>query len=186
MSLKLKLISLISVFMLVLGMLITGVFAASQGTVNMGGSLSFVATDVYARIEGRVTGAVGENPLVLPTLNYSASTEPSEEELYDWSNLNLTFDEDAAAIEIVVTNLASDRTLTVNIEDTISVDSTTNLRKTITKDGGAYSSGTNSTLEASTATPSNTTTYKITFEVKDPNNSLPEINFNYIIHLLYG
>ena len=45
MSLKVKLISCISLFMLMIGVLIIGVFAATQQQLTMKGSVSFVVPD---------------------------------------------------------------------------------------------------------------------------------------------
>lgn len=41
MSLKVKLISCISVFMLMIGILIIGVYAATQQTINLKGSINY-------------------------------------------------------------------------------------------------------------------------------------------------
>ena len=53
MSLKMKLVSTVSAFMLVLGLLIMGVFAGPTAKINLGGSISFKATDVYADVFGK-------------------------------------------------------------------------------------------------------------------------------------
>ena len=65
MSLKVKLISCISLFMLMLGVLIIGVFAATQQQINMQGSLSFVVPDksLYVK-EVRYQEAGGEEIVV--------------------------------------------------------------------------------------------------------------------------
>lgn len=108
MSLKLKLISLISAFTLVLGMLLFGVFAATNVTIQMGGSLSFIATDVYAKVTGAITGA-GVGNQTLPTIEFSASNENPDQS--GWQNLDLEFNTagDPITIEVTVENLASDR-----------------------------------------------------------------------------
>ncbi len=65
MSLKLKLISCISLFMLMLGVLILGVYAATQQQISMQGSLSFVVPDksLYVK-EVRYQEAGGEEIVV--------------------------------------------------------------------------------------------------------------------------
>ena len=45
MSIKMKLVSLVSAFVLVLGLVITGVLAASSQTITMNGSVNFNVTD---------------------------------------------------------------------------------------------------------------------------------------------
>ena len=65
MSLKVKLISTISLFMLMLGALIIGVFAATQQQISMQGNLSFVVPDrsLYVK-EVRYQEAGGEEIVV--------------------------------------------------------------------------------------------------------------------------
>ncbi|MBE5746253.1 MAG: hypothetical protein E7359_03080, partial [Clostridiales bacterium] len=57
MSLKMKLASTVSAFLLILGLTIMGVFAAPTATINLGGSISFKATDVHATVQGKITGS---------------------------------------------------------------------------------------------------------------------------------
>ena len=52
MSLKVKLTSAVLSFMLILGLMIMGVFASSTATINLGGNLSFSASNVHARVAG--------------------------------------------------------------------------------------------------------------------------------------
>ena len=54
MTLKMKLISMISAFMLVLGLMLIGIYAVNQISVDFGGNISFTATDVYARVTGEI------------------------------------------------------------------------------------------------------------------------------------
>ena len=65
MSLKVKLISIISLFMLMLGALIIGVFAATQQQISIQGNLSFVVPDrsLYVK-EVRYQEAGGEEIVV--------------------------------------------------------------------------------------------------------------------------
>ena len=57
MTLKNKLISLFSAFVLVVSIMIIGIYAANNVTVNMGGNITFEATDVYAKVTGTISGA---------------------------------------------------------------------------------------------------------------------------------
>ena len=183
MSIRLKLVSCISAFILVLGIFIFGVLSAQQVTVNLGGSISFDATDVYARVTGRVQNAQ-DNP-TLETLEFSADNDNPDQS--SWSGLQLQFDSQATniTIEVTVENLSIERTLTVNLTDMIQT-STDNLRKTISLDGGIYLSGANETIPVATSNDENNTskvTFVITFDVIDHNSSLPSTDFDYDINL---
>ena len=185
MSIKMKLVSCISAFILVLGIFIFGVLSAEQATVNLGGSISFEATDVYARVTGRVQNAQ-DNP-TLETLEFSADNDNPDQS--SWSGLQLQFDSRATniTIEVIVENLSMERELTVNLTDMIQI-STDNLRKTITLEGDSYVSGTNTApIPVATSNDSATNTSKvtfiITFDVIDHNKSLPNTNFDYDINL---
>ena len=183
MSIKLKLVSCISAFILVLGIFIFGVLSAEQATVNLGGSISFDATDVYARVTGRVQNAQ-TNPTLQP-LEFSADNDNPDQS--SWSGLELQFDSQATniIIEVTVENLSMERTLTVNLTDMIQI-STDNLRKTISLDGGSYLSGANETIPVATSNDENNTskvTFVITFDVIDHNKSLPSTTFDYDINL---
>ena len=183
MSIKLKLVSCISAFILVLGIFIFGVLSAEQATVNLGGSISFDATDVYARVTGRVQNAQ-TNPTLQP-LEFSADNDNPDQS--SWSGLQLQFDSQATniTIEVTVENLSMERTLTVNLTDMIQT-STDNLRKTISLDGGIYLSGANETIPVATSNDENNTskvTFVITFDVIDHNSSLLSTNFDYDINL---
>ena len=183
MSIKMKLVSCISAFILVLGIFIFGVLSAEQATVNLGGSISFDATDVYARVTGKVQNAQ-PNP-TLDTLEFSAYNDTPDQS--SWSGLDLQFDSRATdiTIEVTVENLSMERELTVNLTDMIQT-STDNLDKSITLDNGAYVSGTNTTIPVATSKDENNTskiTFVITFDVLDHNRPLPSTTFDYDINL---
>ena len=183
MSIKLKLVSCISAFILVLGIFIFGVLSAEQATVNLGGSISFEATDVYARVTGQVQHAQS-NPTLQP-LEFSATNDTPDQS--SWSGLELRFDSRATniTIEVTVENLSMERELTVNLTDMIQT-STDNLDKSITLDNGAYVSGTNTTVPVATSNDENNTskiTFVITFDVLDHNRSLSSTTFDYDINL---
>ena len=184
MSIKMKLVSCISAFILVLGIFIFGVLSAEQATVNLGGSISFEATDVYARVTGRVQNAQ-TNP-TLETLEFSAYNDTPDQS--SWSGLELQFDSRATniTIEVTVENLSMERELTVNLTDMIET-STDNLGKSITLDNGAYVSGTNTTVPVATSNDETNTskiTFVITLDVLDHNKSLPSTTFDYDINLM--
>ena len=184
MTLKMKLISMISAFMLVLGLMLIGIYAVNQISVDFGGNISFTATDVYARVTGEISNA-GVGSQTLPTLNFDAdmTDEEVETEQARWSGLNLAFDEDATpiTIEVTVENLSTSHTLTVNLTD--NTTSNENLEIAYQQDNGPYTNGTNTTLPVSTGDGSSTTTYLITFSIPNPNFSLPSTDFSIDINL---
>ena len=110
MSLKAKLFSSIAAFALVACLLIVGVFAVSPATVQMGGNISFTASDVMATINGSVSGV---SPAVtLETITFDATdTEATE----SWANKNLTFASKTSQItfDITITNDSLERAFTV-------------------------------------------------------------------------
>ena len=165
MTLKMKLTSTICAFLLILGLTIMGVMASPSATVNLGGSISFNATGVNAKVTGEVTGHGNEEDPELLDLLFQEEYTASEEEdfddaVYSWGHCDLVFDNSATPIEITVTieNLA-DRDLYVSAtENLVSVN---NLTKTI--DNGAFKLG-----------GKETGSMTITLEVTNPNASLEE------------
>ena len=179
MSAKVKLISFISAFVLVLGIMIIGVLSAEQVQVNIGGSVSFNATNVYARVSGDISGA-GSGNKTFSTLTYSASETTGDES--DWTDLALEFTEtpDPIVITITVENLSTQRTLTVNLENTLKGEG---LDIAVTRDNGSYTSAANVELPVSTGDGSSTTTFILTLTVANPNEDLTDVNFGYILNL---
>ena len=182
MTLKMKLTALIASFTLVIGLMLMGVFAVNQATVNMGGSINFTATDVYARVTGKIENAQGEYAdKELPTIEFSAENGTPDQS--EWSGLNLLFDDDATPIVITVTveNLARDRQLTASLTDNTAINE--NLVKDLEQDGVTYTSGDTKDLDASTGDGTSTTTYVVTFSIADRNKSLPQMDFDLDISL---
>ena len=94
MSLKMKLTASISALILVLGFMLMGIMAVNQATVNMGGSISFTATDVYAHVTGSI-----ENDTSSPSdLDVTYSAEETTGDPTVWNDLNLAFDSQATPI----------------------------------------------------------------------------------------
>ena len=179
MSLKMKLVSMISAFVLVIGMLLIGVFAVNQAQVDMGGSITFNADDVYARVTGSVTKAqVAPKNLDVTYSAYETTGNPTA-----WESLDLEFDSYATPIVISITveNLSTERSLTVNLTDALT-SSVPNLGKALQRDNGTYTSGTNITLDPKDNGTS-TTTFTITLSVTDKNQSLTNAQFDYDLNL---
>ena len=181
MSLKMKLTASISAFFLVVGLMLIGIMAVNQATVNMGGSISFTATDVYARVTGKIENAQGEYAnKELPTLEFSAENDTPDQS--GWSNLNLLFDDDATPIVIKVTveNLSAQNTLRVNLNDTLS-STIENFEKVVKNDGEDYTNQTDITLQPN-GQENDSTTFTITMSVTNKNNSVTA-DFDYELNL---
>ena len=179
MSLKMKLVSMISAFVLVIGMLLIGVFAVERVQVDMGGSITFNADDVYAHVTGSVTKAqVAPEDL---DVTYSATGTTGDPTV--WESLDLEFDSYATPIVISITveNLSTERSLTVNLTDALA-SSVPNLGKTLQRDSNTYSSGTNITLDPN-GNATDTTTFTITLSVNDKNQSFTNAQFDYDLNL---
>ena len=176
-----KLTASISAFFLVVGLMLIGIMAVNQATVNMGGSISFTATDVYARVTGKIENAQGEYAnKELPTLEFSAENDTPDQS--GWSNLNLLFDDDATPIVIKVTveNLSAQNTLRVNLNDTLS-STVGNLEKVVKNDGEDYTNQTDITLQPN-GQENDSTTFTITMSVTNKNNSVTA-DFDYELNL---
>lgn len=101
MSLKAKLVSTISAFVLVLALMIGGVLAATNSTINMSGSISFTAQDIVGSVV--LTGdGISEHKA-----DFSATTG---DESYNWNDLNLSFADvgEDITLTLVITNTATD------------------------------------------------------------------------------
>ncbi len=112
MSLKAKLVSTISAFCLVLALLVVGVFAASNATVNLSGSLSFTADDVMASISVTSTGAETDLSNKTGTLDQNSANVTMD-------NLDLVFatSNTPIVITVTITNDSDNRAFTVQTDD---------------------------------------------------------------------
>lgn len=186
MSFKTKMFSIATSVVLALAMLIIGVWAVQQGTVQMGGSISFNATDVYARVSGSITGT--ESTVELADLYFSAEDEnsPSDSAIRTWNNNSLVFAEnsDTITINIEVENLAQNRVLNVSLEDHTSVPSSIN--KSITLTNGttsSYTGGTIVPMAGSTGDGTSVISFAVSFTITDKNSSI-DFAYDYILNLL--
>ena len=176
MSLKAKLVSVISAFVLILTVAIVSVWAVSQANVTMGGTVGFKADNVHAKISAEITG-MDENP-TLPTLIFSEGKDASKEtEIEKWNNLNLVFNTAGTPIEIEVTveNLSGERALYAKIDDQIGV--VANLTKTVT-------SSSQDALGRYIEVPIRSSiSYTITLSPTNPNSSVNGL-YEYLITLV--
>ena len=178
MSLKMKLTASISAFFLVVGLMLIGIMAVNQATVNMGGSISFTATDVYAH----VTGSIANDTSSPSNLDVTYSAEETTGDPTVWNDLSLAFDSKATPIEVKITveNLSQQNTLRVNLNDTLS-STIGNLEKVVKNDGGDYTNQTDITLQPN-GQENDSTTFTITMSIIDKNTSLTA-DFDYELNL---
>ena len=179
MSLKTKLISSISAFVLILTVVIVAVWAASTVNVTLGGTINFQATNVYAKVSATVSG-MDENP-TLPTLIFSEGKDASEEpDIEKWNNLDLVFKTSGTPIEIEVTveNLSDERSLGVSIQNQIA--SIENIDISITSGGEA---STSAILSPSTGSGTSTVTFLVTVSLQNPNVSVTDAIYDILITL---
>lgn len=115
-KIKWKLLFIICQIFLLSAVIVVGVFAAQKADVELNGTITFEANQVYAQVTGSVSGAQ-ETP-TYQTLNYAASSTPSSTALASWSN-NLNFKNTANAIVISMTieNLSTERNLIITATD---------------------------------------------------------------------
>ena len=115
MSLKVKLISFISMFIFVLLAVVVGVLAARQTSVPFGGNIAFNAKDVYAKVSATVSGA--SEQVTLTDVVFSGNQNNLQNS--EWESLNLNFDSSATEIVINITieNLSSESPTALNIPE---------------------------------------------------------------------
>ena len=121
MSLKAKLVSTIAAFCMVICLLSVGIWAANSGTVNLGGSVSFTATDVNVRVE-YVGMEGGTGTYSHAAIEWNSSDEPTADDKFEGMNFGFKKSETNAAvyadivITIKVTNLSKERGVNVAID----------------------------------------------------------------------
>lgn len=178
MSNKVKLVSVISAFVLILSLVVAGVLAAQSATVNLGGTITFQARDVQATISSAtvVNGTVVDAENKLQQIVLDADNDGATE-IATWSGLDITFDEsgDDVTITFTVTNDHGEKALIVTTTQT---DGTTdNATMTTTVTGGTGTVASNSIAVGSSAE------YTVTFHIVDQNASASITGFNLAIGL---
>ena len=185
MKLRMKLASTCLALLLTVGLLVVGVLASSQATVGIGGSVSFVATDVYARVTGEISGTyeTGDD-IKLEELNFSAYIDKPAKELTDtWENKTLNFLNKNTSIEIdiLVENLSTERALYVDLYG--DVETKDNMVKTLLNENGAYEKGKIITIPKSTEQKISSTTFTIKLDIKNKNYAINSASYDYVLTL---
>ena len=180
MSIKMKIFSMLSAIALVAGIVVFGVYALSQVSVNVGGSVNFKAENVYARVTGSIANAQS-NPSAFD-VTYSGNGTIGDDTI--WDTLNLLFNDSATpiVITIAVENLSLENGLTLNLTDSLASATYENFGKTIQRDSVDYTSG-NEVELAPRNNGTNTTTFTITLSVINKGIPLSKAKFTYILNL---
>ena len=165
MSLKVKLVSFISVFILVLSLMLISVFAATNVTLNIGGNVSFTANSVNALITGSIAGnAAGGSTLT--TIDIDASDPDGPVSMPpDWTSMDLTFTESASPITVTINiqNRSTDREIAVSLTDSTNIS---NVAVTRECDGTSINASDNRNIPGG-----ETITYTFELNVQSQNSS---------------
>ena len=170
MSLKVKLFSSIAAFVLVLSMLFIGVYAAQNVELNVGGSVSFTASSVYAQITGNYVGTV-EHPSTaqsITPINIDADdTDGAVDMPDDWTSMPLNFDSNGSDITVTISiqNLATDRSIAVSLTDNTDITGVSVAR---TYNTASFEDNTSS----QTINGGETGTFTFTLSVSNKNNNI--------------
>ena len=171
MSLRAKLATTIAALCMVICLLAVGVYAASTVTVNLGGTVSFAATDVHAKVTATVakTKTTNEAKEVVFNVDPAADeTAVTGEDPVDWTGLTLDFNEqkEDIVIEIVVENLDATRGINVTLEDKSDDSEATNYSVTLSAESDTL------TGTAATENKKEKATYTVTLSILDKNKGV--------------
>ena len=163
MSLKAKLVTSISAFCLVLALLIVGVFAVKSATINMGGQISFQATDVNATVTINVEGTTTSDDTDDTTFTFNAEQGADTE---TWNGKNWTFD-DTRTITVTVTVHNADTVRSLKSTFTAPAAVTSNLACATTEASEPITAGV--ATSGTTVAPGGDLVYVMTFTIEDEN-----------------
>ena len=168
MTTKAKLVSTIAAFCLVLALLIVGVLAVPTATINMGGQISFEATDVNAKVEINVEGTAAHDDTDDKTFKFNADEGAATEA---WTGKNWVFDETRTiTVTIKVTNLDTVRNLNVTFTPPTTAS---NLEVA----ASSSDSQTVSAMKTLTPTSGNVITYTVIFTPENENLAVNGANW---------
>lgn len=177
MNLKVKLTSAIMAFLLVIGLFVIGVFAASKASVGINGSVSFVADDVYCTVSGKISGIEGGDK-TLPTLNFSSTQEDE-----GWESQDLVFVDKNTPIvlEITIENLSQERSVYVDLKGYVGVED--NVEKALKLEGNVYQSGEVVEITKCTESTKSIKVFTIELSVDNANFTIKDAGFDYEVTL---
>ncbi len=170
MSFKIKLVSCLSAFIIVVSVMLVAVFAATNVTLNIGGNVSFTATATQATIsQGMVSnGTLADSANKMHEIVIDAENDGATA-IATWSGLELTFNENGQDMTITfgITNNHTERDLQVSISNTITSSDNATMAITSTSDDPI----TGIIIPANTTGTANSETITVTFSVT--NKAMP-------------
>ena len=174
MTLKTKLISIIVAFVMVVSLMLVGIFASSTITMQMGGNVTFNATDLQVTISDGVlaNGTMTDSTSKMQGVKIDAYDDGAEE-LATWQGLNLTFNESGE--DMTITFTITNNSTTDNTTATVSVDQGTANNATIS----VTTPSSPATIQANNGSQQ----FAITFHVTDRNSPASITGFQIDIDL---
>ena len=170
MSLKAKLTSLIMAVVLLLGLIVVGVFAATKPSFKFNGNVKFKADNVITKIEllslegGDIdSGVIGVDKFKTIEMNNEISKSVVMEAFSTWADLGLVFSKNDGTpiqMQVKITNMASsgaDSYIDVNV----GVDAEDNDNCTIEAENQKG-------FQCDLISPQQSSTFTITFDASDP------------------
>lgn len=176
MSLKKKLITAIASMCLLIAITSVSVWAIMKGQVDISGTVTFKAVDVYCDITGEINNVAGEVP-VLKMISYSADREHPD--VSSWQGNELYFDEYGTAItyKITIKNNSPESLIKVSLSD--NAQATAGLTKIITFDGDPYFLN-----EEVQVLKNQTKVFIITFSIDNPDIDMESAPYSYTLTLI--
>ena len=170
MSFKIKLVSCLSAFIIVVSVMLVAVFAATNVTLNIGGNVSFTATATQATISQGVVsnGTLADSANKMHEIVIDAENDGATA-IATWSGLEFTFNENGQDMTITfdITNNHTERDLQVSISNTITSSDNATMAITSTSDDPI----TGIIIPANTTGTANSETITVTFSVT--NKAMP-------------
>ena len=175
MTLRTKLISIIVAFVMVASLMMVSIFASPTITMQMGGNVSFNATDLQVTISDGVlaNGTLEDSANKMKGVKIDAYDDGAEE-LATWQNLNLIFNESEQ--DMTITFTITNNSKTDNVKAAVSVNQGTATNATV-------SLTTPSTSPATIQANNGSQQFVITFHVVDRNSPASITGFQIDIDL---
>ena len=175
MSLKAKLFTTVAALCMVICLLTVGVWAAKKATVNVSGTVSFVAEDVYATVAMTTAGQSGTGLDKEVTFNFGtpnaevdSDVKTTNEATETWKDLALTFNpesKEAIVFTFVVTN-HGERAVKVTFTPNVATTANFTLSEATEKITGTTALDDNGNIPAG-----GSATYTMTMAIKDANTA---------------
>ena len=162
MTLRTKLISCIVAFVMVASIMLVSIFASPTITMQLGGSVSFTATDLQVTISDGVlaNGTLEDSENKMQGVKIDAYNDGATE-LATWTDLNLTFNESGE--DMIITFTITNNSTVDDIQATVTVNQGTTNNATV-------SVTTPTTSQAVISKGNGSQQFVITFHVNNRNN----------------